>query len=157
MKKNSYKIVVLKDEQDVIKLYSEEDLNEGLVNHIKKDFRAAKARRRIIYGVELNGEVVATIQLVLRMRGREGVADGKNVAFLHHGRVREDARGEGVGTFMIEFLVDEAREMGFNVVMLSVLVHNVRAIRLYNRIGFSEAARMEAKNGKELIRMMKKI
>ncbi len=66
----------------------------------------------------------------LRHRGRFGIT------------VASDYRGHGVGTALIEAMLEWAREHPtIEKVRLSVLAVNVRAIRLYERLGFVEEGR----------------
>jgi RimJ/RimL family protein N-acetyltransferase len=60
--------------------------------------------------------------------------------------------GRGIGSWMIEFSVDEGRQLGLERLYLRVLSFNERAIRLYRKHGFDEAG----KEG-QLIRMVKEL
>ena len=51
--------------------------------------------------------------------------------------VRRDRQKEGIGNFLVESLVRLAAERGVTTIHLDVRVGNVRAIRLYERIGFT--------------------
>ncbi|MFD9706066.1 GNAT family N-acetyltransferase [Lentzea sp. NPDC059081] len=52
------------------------------------------------------------------------------------------ARGLGLGRLVVQALVDNARETGFEIAMLGVRGNNHGAIELYERIGFRECGRM---------------
>lgn len=72
-------------------------------------------------------------QLVLAAMPR----DVDNLRFLVDGiAVRQDARGRGVGSALIEALCDEARTRGYREIRLDVIVENIRARALYERLGF---------------------
>jgi [ribosomal protein S18]-alanine N-acetyltransferase len=47
------------------------------------------------------------------------------------------ARGRGLGSFMLEHLMQRARSEGVRVLYLEVRPSNVQAIRLYRRAGFA--------------------
>lgn len=51
------------------------------------------------------------------------------------------ARGQGLGTALIEALCDEARQRGHARVRLDVVEENHRAVALYERLGFRVTAR----------------
>jgi sugar phosphate isomerase/epimerase/GNAT superfamily N-acetyltransferase len=78
------------------------------------------------------------------------VEDGRAVAYGHLERdggvvwlgiaVQERAQGRGYGRAMMTVLLDAARACGVGRVRLSVDNRNVRAIRLYERTGFTKAA-----------------
>ena len=55
--------------------------------------------------------------------------------------VAREAQGRGVGTALIEAACDRVGEAGASTIWLKVLDTNVRAKRLYTRLGFVEVAR----------------
>jgi ribosomal protein S18 acetylase RimI-like enzyme len=50
--------------------------------------------------------------------------------------VSEQARGHGIGSILLNTVIDFAREEGFLAVKLSVIDTNTRAKSLYERVGF---------------------
>jgi ribosomal protein S18 acetylase RimI-like enzyme len=54
--------------------------------------------------------------------------------------IHPDYQGQGIGTFLISALADEARRTGQDLV-LEVLTVNKRAQALYQRLGMKEVAR----------------
>ncbi len=73
---------------------------------------------------------------LLRLLGREI----DNSRFLMDGIcVQREARGEGVGSRLIEAICDEARARGYSEVRLDVVDTNWRARALYERLGFTVA------------------
>lgn len=63
--------------------------------------------------------------------------DTENRRFLMDGIfVRDAARGQGVGTALLDAICDEARTRGFTAVRLDVIDSNLRAKALYLRQGF---------------------
>lgn len=55
--------------------------------------------------------------------------------------VRPDRRGTGVGAALIESLVAEARDRGYDALCLDVIDENLRARALYQRLGFEVTGR----------------
>jgi ribosomal protein S18 acetylase RimI-like enzyme len=53
------------------------------------------------------------------------------------------ARGSGVGTLLLQAVIDHARREGFTAVVLEVIDTNPGAQRLYERIGFRQVHRMQ--------------
>ena len=73
---------------------------------------------------------------LLRLLGRQI----DNARFLMDGIcVQREARGQGVGSRLIEAICDEARSRGYAEVRLDVIDTNWRARALYERLGFSVA------------------
>lgn len=56
--------------------------------------------------------------------------------FLYDIIIDEAQRGRGLGTACMDWLEEEARRLGAAQIDLHVFTHNVRAIRLYERLGF---------------------
>lgn len=50
--------------------------------------------------------------------------------------------GVGIGSFLLEALLDYAEEAGLRVLTLEVVVENERAIHLYERFGFEKKGRL---------------
>jgi ribosomal protein S18 acetylase RimI-like enzyme len=48
--------------------------------------------------------------------------------------------GKGYGTFLMNAVFDELKEEGYRCVMLHVYSDNVKAIKLYKKLGFNEVA-----------------
>jgi L-amino acid N-acyltransferase len=60
----------------------------------------------------------------------------------HSIHVRADRRGQGIGTALIEALVERATERGVHAMIAGVDAQNEGSLRLHERLGFVEAARM---------------
>jgi ribosomal protein S18 acetylase RimI-like enzyme len=63
--------------------------------------------------------------------------------FLYDVVVAEARRGQGLGTACMRWLETEARRLGAEQVALHVFTHNVRAVDLYERLGFVVTLRGE--------------
>ena len=72
--------------------------------------------------------------------------------------VREDQRGQGIGTALLAHLLAEAnRHLGLKRIELAVFADNEPAIRLYKNFGFEvEAQRFEA-DGREILAMARPV
>lgn len=72
---------------------------------------------------------------LLRLLGR----DVDNARFLMDGIcVAREARGQGIGSLLVEAICDEARNRGYAEVRLDVVDTNWRARALYERLGFRQ-------------------
>jgi len=86
--------------------------------------------------VEAGGDVVATMQLTFI----PGLARfGAMRMQIEAVRVAEALRGHGLGTQMIEWAIDEARERGVKLVQLTSDNSRLDAHRFYTRIGFTDS------------------
>ena len=56
--------------------------------------------------------------------------------------VRADRRGHGIGTALIEALVERARSRGVHTMIAGVDAQNEASLRLHERLGFVECARI---------------
>ncbi|MCI9165522.1 MAG: GNAT family N-acetyltransferase [Oscillospiraceae bacterium] len=65
-------------------------------------------------------------------------ADGKKRAYLCALRVREDLRGRGLGTALMEHVIAQAAQEGFSALTIGVEYSEEANIRLYRRLGFTE-------------------
>ncbi|PIS14023.1 hypothetical protein COT65_01145 [Candidatus Shapirobacteria bacterium CG09_land_8_20_14_0_10_47_13] len=86
---------------------------------IQKDFREMAAGKRAILFAEKYRKVVGTVQLVYTMPDW-GLADGQNCGHLHHLRVNEDYRNQGIGRKLEQELIALAKKKGFKKVSLSI-------------------------------------
>jgi phosphinothricin acetyltransferase len=60
----------------------------------------------------------------------------------HSVHVRADRRGEGVGTALVQSLIERAGALGKHVMIAGVEAENVASIRLHERLGFAVVARL---------------
>jgi ribosomal protein S18 acetylase RimI-like enzyme len=97
--------------------------------------------------------VGGTLRDMARIYGRAGALwrlallallsrDTENARFLMDGLfVAPHARGQGVGTRLLEAIAEEARARGYREVRLDVVEENLRARALYERLGYRPVAR----------------
>lgn len=60
----------------------------------------------------------------------------------HTVHVRADRRGGGIGTALVQALVERARERGVHTMIAGVDAQNEGSLRLHQRLGFVECARI---------------
>jgi GNAT superfamily N-acetyltransferase len=97
------------------------------------DAISADPHNRVLVA-ERDGEVVGTMQLTyLRGLGRRGASRAQIEAV----RVRSDLRGNGLGSELIGWAVDEARRQGCALVQLTSDASRESAHRFYERLGFT--------------------
>lgn len=96
--------------------------------------------RKGLYGVFENGVLIA-ISFVGE-RCEDGEEDfswkdsfNKRGTFARIG-VSPEYQNRGVGTFLVDFILDELKTRGFDGVRILVGVNNINAIKLYSKFGF---------------------
>ena len=92
-----------------------------------------KSERDFMVNAYLNGEIIGDLGVVcmrdlLKMRHR---------AYLGMS-IRQKYTGQGLGTFMIELAVKQAKKNGFEQLELGVFSDNAKARHLYEKAGFKE-------------------
>ena len=60
----------------------------------------------------------------------------------HSVHVRADRRGEGIGTAVVAALIARAGELGKHVMIAGIDADNAGSIRMHERLGFTQAARL---------------
>ena len=89
----------------------------------------------VFWTLEHSGELVGELYAFLDLYDKD-FADGVNTAYLCAFRVKEQYRGHGFGSMMLENAISELKEMGFNNITIGVGSDEPQNIRLYNRYGF---------------------
>lgn len=92
-----------------------------------------------IFVTRADGEVVAYATCSIRERVREGYPTSKAL-WLDALCVREDKRGTGIGTQLLNAVLDRGKSLNCTDMGLSVSVENENAIQFYKKFG------MRAKN-----------
>lgn len=103
----------------------------------RADWFHVDEQRTITYVAELDGAVVGTAILEPNLGGL-----GDHVA--HAGwMIAPEAAGRGIGRLFAEFVLDEARRLGFVAMQFNAVVAtNERALRLWRTLGFDEVGRI---------------
>lgn len=99
------------------------------------DAHLAKVGRERIWVAESDGVVVGMIGL--QPGYDEGTVEVEPLV------VATTARGEGVGTALVEHLVSVVQEMGLRDVNVHVVSRNAEAIRFYHDVGFDIIGHLE--------------
>jgi ribosomal protein S18 acetylase RimI-like enzyme len=88
----------------------------------------------------LDGAVAGYVRLGRHM----GIASNDHVLHIDALVVSPDSRGQGVGALLVAAAIAEARRRGIAKLGLRALSTNTSAIRLYEKHGFAEEARLRA-------------
>ena len=99
-------------------------------------FRKADAKSGLYIVAVIAGEIVATADIT---RGRH--SKNRHTAELGIA-LRKDARGAGLGTAMMQTMIEWARSIGVQKILLGVFASNKPALALYRRLGFIQEGRL---------------
>lgn len=86
----------------------------------------------ILWGIEEVGEPIGAF-------GLKNVTDDEAEYWGYIGESKH--WGKGIGPWMLREALNEANRLGLRSVYLNVIDHNERAIRIYEKMGFTEASR----------------
>ena len=71
--------------------------------------------------------------------------------------VKKEYRGRGIGSEILEFLINKATEMGFSEMTIGVDKDNINALHLYRKYGFTQVLFDGADEDGEYYKLMKRI
>ncbi len=131
-----------------IRTVREEDLAglewDGEYAHFRRvyadAYERAKSGRSILWIADLPGAGVIGQVFIQLICDRPELADGVNRAYLYAFRIRPDYRSQGLGTRMLAVVEQDLRRRRFHSVTLNVARENVRARKLYERLGYRVVA-----------------
>jgi len=72
---------------------------------------------------------------------------GKNVAVVHRLMIDPIVQGQGLAGYVMDFIEEEARQQGFNVIRRDAFSQNPRAIRLYTKRNYRIAGTVRFRKG----------
>lgn len=92
--------------------------------------------KKVYLVVEVKGKIAGQIIIDWRVLVDKEKSDGVERAYLYSFRVFPPYRGKGLGTEMIHFCEDFLKDRNFKYATLACERKNVRALRLYERLGY---------------------
>ncbi len=128
-----------------IRLLTQDDLPalewDGKYIHFRRLYQ--EAYQRYLRGISLLwvadlAEIGVLGQVFIQLScDREELADGISRAYLYAFRIKPKYRNAGLGTRMVQAIEQDLLERGFSTITLNVAKSNEKAIRLYQRLGFT--------------------
>jgi Acetyltransferases len=91
--------------------------------------------------MEDNGRLVGELYIFFHLTDQD-FADGETTAYLCAFRIAEELRGKGLGTMLMNRVLERLRETGFLYATIGVEPEETANIRLYRRLGFRETIKM---------------
>ena len=111
---------------------------------------------RLVFVYKINGEFIGEGALVLDTGDPDYTIMGQRV-YVSRMIVKKECRGRGIGSEILEFLINKAKEMGFSEMTIGVDKDNENALHLYRKYGFTEVLFDGADNDGEYYKLMKRI
>lgn len=121
-----------------------------------KWFEEIKNGNRLVYIYKINGEFIGEGALVIDTGDPDYTIPHKRV-YVSRMIVKKEYRNRGIGSEILAFLIEKAKEMGFSEMTIGVDKDNVNALHLYKKYGFTEVLFDGADEHGEYFKLMKKI
>ena len=111
---------------------------------------------RLVFIYKINGEFIGEGALVLDTGDPDYTVEGKRV-YVSRMIVKREYRNRGIGSEILAFLVEKAKEMGYSEMTVGVDKDNFNAVHLYKKYGFTEVLFEGADDDGEYFKLMKRI
>ena len=114
----------------------EKQTRESEIEWLARELAAQENGKQIIVAAEVDGVVIGASSVEkysLRSEAHKGTL---GIA------IKSSYRGIGIGTQMIQVLVDESRKAGLKILLLDVFETNKMARHVYEKTGFREIGRV---------------
>ncbi len=111
---------------------------------------------RIIFVYIDNGEFIGEVALVFD-RGDPDYTIPQQRIYLSRMIVRKEFHNRGIGGFLIDYIVDYARKLGYKEMSLGVDTDNSAARHLYEKKGFTQVIFHGVDEDGEYVKLLKKL
>ena len=111
---------------------------------------------RQVYIYKINGKFIGEGALVFDTGDPDYTIPDKRV-YVSRMIVKKEYRGQGIGSEILTFLIEKAKEMGFNEMTIGVDKDNTAALHLYRKFGFTEVLFDGADEDGEYYKLMKSL
>lgn len=111
---------------------------------------------RLVFIYKINDEFIGEGALVLDTGDLDYTIQGKRV-YVSRMVVKKEYRNRGIGSEILIFLIEKAKEMGFSEMAIGVDKDNENALHLYRKFGFNEILFDGADEDGEYFKLMKRI
>lgn len=111
---------------------------------------------RLVFIYKVKGKFIGEGALVLDAGDPDYTIPGRRV-YVSRMIVKKEYRNQGIGSTILTFLIEKAKEMGFVEMTIGVDKDNVNALHLYRKFGFTEVLFDGADEHGEYFKLMKEI
>ncbi|WMJ23980.1 GNAT family N-acetyltransferase [Paludicola sp. MB14-C6] len=105
--------------------------------HAQKWMKQMIDGNRIIFIYKINGEFIGEGALVFDTGDSDYTIPNRRI-YLSRLVVKDEYRNQGIGSKIVDFLTQKAREFGLSEIALGVDTDNLPAIHLYQKKGFTD-------------------
>lgn len=109
---------------------------------------------RLVFIYKINGEFIGEGALVLDSGDPDYTIPDKRI-YVSRMIVKKEYRNRGIGSEILTFLIEKAKEMGYSEMTIGVDKDNVNALHLYKKFGFTEVLFDGADENGEYFKLMK--
>ena len=96
-----------------------------------------KSGNRMPYAYTVDGAFLGEIALVKENGDPDYTIPGRRI-YVSRLVVKKGYRGQGIGTILVDFIIEKARELGYTELSIGVDKDNEVALHLYTKKGFDE-------------------
>ncbi|WP_241654821.1 GNAT family N-acetyltransferase [Sporolactobacillus shoreae] len=114
------------------------------------------AGNRITFVYVTNNELIGEGSLVFDMNDSDYTIKNKRI-YLSRLIVKEEYRNKGIGSQFVNFLIDYAKNLGYQEISIGVDIDNLVAKNLYRKLGFTEVVYQGKDAYGEYQKLLKKI
>lgn len=111
---------------------------------------------RLVYIYKVKGEFIGEGALVFDASDPDYTIPNKRI-YVSRMIVKKECRGRGIGSEILQFLINKAKEMDYHEITLGVDKDNTTALHLYKKFGFTEVLFDGADEHGEYFKLMKRI
>ncbi len=90
---------------------------------------------RIVYVYEKGRKFIGEIAIVIKNDDPDYTISGQR-AYISRLIVKKEYRNQGIGSTLVDFIIEVAREMGYKELSIGVDKNNIPALNLYRKKGF---------------------
>ncbi len=109
---------------------------------------------RITYVYEVKGKFYGEISIVFDMKDPDYTIPNERI-YVSRLIVKKEYRGMGIGSILVDYVIDLCKSMGYNELSIGVNKDNERALNLYRKKGFTKVVFDGADEDGEYLKLIK--
>lgn len=112
------------------------------------------SNNRITFVCNMEGAFVGEVSLVYDMHDEDYTISGQRI-YLSRLIVKKEYRRQGIGTALSNHVFSYAKEGGYAEMSIGVDLDNYEALKLYQRLGFSQIILVDKDNQGKYVKLLK--